>query len=194
MSVIGAVEKTESAVMAMFDVLASYMGIPYMETTESDAYWSQRFAQDVVAGSIIQIACMNIRKKSLKGAHTTLTLKMDSKLKNDTGGRQKLDPNFFWGRDVDGLPLGAVIHAARNLYAHNDAAPYKKVKCVFSHLSNTDDNPIGFDLNLDRDIGFMVSANVLHRLGWHCKGVDGYAAYKADMLLIDEQSLAGTEK
>jgi len=187
MSVKEAVEKTESAIEAMFDILASYLDIPFTDTTVSDPYWSQRYAQDVVAGSIIQIACMNIRKKASKGSPTEIEQKMDTKLKTDTKGRQHLDPNFYWGRNIDGLQLGSIIHAARNLYAHNDADPYKKVRCIFKHLRDTDKNPIGLDLNVERDNGFMVSANVLHRLGWHCTGVDGYEAYKTDMLLIDEQ-------
>ncbi len=187
MSFIDAVEKTDSAIKAMFEVLTSYLDIPCEDTSENDPYWSLRVAQDVVAGSIIQIVCMNIRKKSSIGPSSELILKIDAKLRADTKGRQNLDPNFFWGRDIDGLPLGSIIHAARNLYAHNDAPPYKKVKCIFSHLSKTDKNPIELDLNLDRDIGFMVSANVLHRLGWHSIGVDGYAAYKTDMQLIDKQ-------
>jgi hypothetical protein len=187
MPVIDAVENTESAMRAMFDVLASYMSLPFEETTDEDAYWGQRMAQDVIAGSIIQIACMNIRQKLSKGSPTRLTLKMDSILIANKKPRQTLDPKFFWGRDIDGLPLGSIIHAARNLYAHNDANPNKNVRCVFDHLSKTDTNPVGFNLNLDRCIGYMVSANVLHRLGWHSKGVDGYLAYKADMQVINDQ-------
>lgn len=154
-----------------------------------DPYWGQRRGQDLIAGSILQIACMVIKEKDRNGSATAKTLEIDQKLSKATKGKKKrlqsLDPKYFWGREESGLPIGTIIHCARNLFAHYEESPYKRVRYVFDHLANTSSTgPQTFDLGIDRLIGNMVSANVIWRLGWSKVGEDNYQSYKQDMVHI----------
>lgn len=195
------IESTDTALIGLFENLAFFHGLEPLDplnpdtSNPDDPYWGQRKAQDVVAGSILQITTMAIRLKGMKGKPSKTTDQIDAALlKQEKRKRNslKLDPKYFWGRLESDIPIGTIIHSARNLYAHFDQTPDKKVRAVFDHLAATNiTGPQAFDLTIkNRLIGNLISSNVMWRLGWighDLDHVEGHKIYVEDIMKLLQQ-------
>lgn len=132
-------------------------------------FLGQMVSQSVISGSILQIACMGIRLFS----HNTV---VPSGLEEFEGSKRE-NVKFFVGRQVNSLPLGIVILAARNQYSHMDEDPYKPMtQKLFARLYCGAGYPDPAVLLADRGLTWYLPANVFSLIGW-----SGYDSYLDDM-------------
>jgi hypothetical protein len=137
-------------------------------------YLGYRFSIGTLCGSILQIAYMGI---SLYSRNRTAPSEVLSVI------RPKAVP-FYIGRRVREVPIGLIIYAARNQYAHWDEEHLRDPvnEWVFNTLATKhgikgakEIKDPAFDLSNKRIL--IYSANVFSILGWW----DGYDTYIADM-------------
>jgi len=138
-------------------------------------YLGYRISIGTLCGSILQIANMGI---SLYSKNKALPPEFSSIIKPGTRVAR-----FCIGRRVREVPIGLIIYAARNQYAHWDEKNLKNQvnKWVFNTLATKHGikgmekiKDPAFDLN--NKMIQIYSANVLSILGW-----DSYDRYMADM-------------
>jgi hypothetical protein len=167
MDAIGYLDQTEFAVRHFYDGLAacwevyekaldhwdmSRIGMPLTDEEQARAqryveqagkYFKLKFSEGTLAGSIIQVAATGIRVFS----------------KNETvpdycadivpSSANKVIP-FCVGDELFGLPVGLIIYAARNQYAHWEEDPFAITTKVFRRLA------IAFSDNLTYDLAFVL--------------------------------------
>ena len=134
--------QTETAVMGLFGLLRQYnfdkiKGIAELLSSKTRRIGELRefkekdsavnTALDVIAGSILQIAYIAIRDYARPTSKTTGALHFESEIRRlirenpDQAKITKfeLPAQFCVGRDIGDLPIGMIIYAARNQYAHH---------------------------------------------------------------------------
>lgn len=147
-------------------------------------------AREVVAGSILQIAYVGIKKFAVAQAKSVETLnfedgmnKIIAELPNPRIVQLLLPDGFCVGKLIGNLPFGMVVYAARNQYNHFDEGRLSVLnEIVFNHLNTLWPRP-GNGLSFDLSDGTVYrSYSALWALGWTdtSKGL-GYSAYKEDM-------------
>lgn len=147
-------EKTEHAVQHLYAGLASCwavyeeasshwdvskIGSPHTPEYEAELsrylegagrYFELKFSEGTFAGSILQVAYMAIYLFS-----SNKTVPPSCRQFVQTARETRLAAPFCIGKEVDGVPVGLIIYAARNQYSHWDEKPYPIDKRVFDTLS-----------------------------------------------------------
>lgn len=140
-------------------------------------YKSKDHARDIVAGAIIQIAYMLLEKFGLSGVKGSGALHFEKEVNRmiseceDTRYKGKkplqLPLHFCLGREIGDLPLGVVIYAARNQYAHWQEERLSVLnEVIFNHLDSIWPelpNDHSFNLYGNRRI---YAYTVIWALGW----------------------------
>ena len=125
-------------------------------------YTAELFSISILAGSILSLAEKFIEiysKNNKRPANLGFTIK-DQKL------------NFAVGRVIHRVPLGLVIHAARNQHFHFESETYRSpVTEVFATLAervsvNSGEKYIDPAFELNKFTRPIMAANVLHLIGW----------------------------
>ena len=148
-------------------------------------------AREVIAGSILQIAYIAIRRYAVFKGKSGNALHFESEInrliRESPEARSKklfsLPDQFCVGRDIGHLPLGMIVYAARNQYNHFDEDRLTIVnEVVFNHLNNLWPNPSnGLSFNL-YDGNDLYSYSVLAALRWtdNTSGL-GHVQYNKDL-------------
>jgi hypothetical protein len=151
-------------------------------------------AREVIAGSILQIAYIAIKRYAVFKGKSENSLHFESEInrliRENPNARSKnhfsLPDEFCVGRDIGHLPLGMIVYAARNQYNHFDADRLKIVnEVVFNHLHNLWPDPgNGMSFSL-YDSNHFHCYSVLAVLGWtdNASGL-GYGQYKKDLASV----------
>lgn len=97
-------------------------------------YFGQTISQGAICGSILQIAFMGIKlfskQKVLPSGCKDFLKKNDDRVA------------FCIGREVQGVPIGLIIYAARNQYNHMDEKLNNKVaRAVFENIATHETGP-----------------------------------------------------
>ena len=140
-------------------------------------YIAEVFAQQTLAGSILQIADKAIEVFS---KNNIIPIKAATLVK----ATQLKAIRFCIGPEIRGVPKGLIINAGRNQHTHfNEPKPHPLSQKVFEKLAiNNPVLPPGitdscFDLkNSDYE---SKAANILHILNWN-----DYESYKVDMISL----------
>ena len=196
-------QQTEPAVQYLFDGLEAYdsmrppsiadfldeNGVVRMTKAENEAFlrahegfFALEFARASLAGSILQIAYMGLKKHSqVRGVSAQC-----SSLGVTKGAPAK---KFCLGRDVKGIPIGLMIYAGRVQYNHWEAGePRNKVaQRVFRELVMAYYDNQHFDMAYVLDFAGPrpVSHYIIRlELGWHT--YDNY--------LIDMSAMLGCQQ
>ena len=106
------------------------------------AFTGVDIAREVVAGSILQIAFVGIRKFAPPAAKPPETLRFEAgmnkiiaELPNPRSPKVTLPVDFCVGRLIGNLPFGMIVYAARNQYNHFDEDRLSVInEIVFNHL------------------------------------------------------------
>jgi hypothetical protein len=137
-------------------------------------YLGYRFSIGTLCGSILQIADMGIR---IYSKNRTVPSEFSLIIKPGLS-------RYCIGRRVREVPIGLIIYAARNQYAHWDEKERLKEvnECVFNTLATKHGmkgaegiKDPAFDLNNKKIL--IYATNVFSMLGWW----NGYDRYIADM-------------
>lgn len=201
------IEDTRPAVEGLFKLLNQYnlqemreiVGVMNSKTKaelEADKanLGSKDIAREVIAGSILQIAYVAIKKYGPPVTKSSNVAKFESGInefikENPSKVRWKkkrafeLPNEFCIGRDLGFLPLGTVVYAGRNQYNHFYEGERLSVvnELVFTHLHALYPNPrkgISFDIRPNK----LFSYSILVALDWIDKTSElGYDSYKLDM-------------
>ena len=138
-------------------------------------YWGYRFSIGTLCGAILQIAHMGI---NLYSKNKVIPPELSSIIKP----KSKV-ACFCIGRGVREVPIGLIIYAGRNQYAHWDEEHLENEvnKWVFNTLATKHGikSPEKFkdpNFDLDNENILIYSSNLLSILGW-----DTYDSYIADM-------------
>lgn len=142
----------------------------------SRQYFGLAFSYATICGSVLQIASMGIAKFSEND-------KVPLSCREFIKSKQRAI-RYCVGREIRGLPIGIVIHAARNQYNHwDEPEPYPITKAVFEALAlghgHGDYRDPAFDLenpNLD-----IYSHNVLSLMQWN-----SYEDYHRDIQALQQ--------
>lgn len=145
--------------------------------TKQRKYMEEHFALAVLCGALLQIA-----EKGIEMHSSNKTVPEEWKEFVPAGS---MTCCYCCGRRVRNIPIGLVIHAGRNQYAHFEEEPRKPVcRVVFSRLA---ENPNDKNLALDMTLALMqnevtgthtiLSDQLMKEFGW-----DFYEAYEKDML------------
>ncbi len=130
--------------------------------TAQRQYIAEMFSISIISGSIIAIA-----EKCLELYSNNETL--------GKGLRFPLHPKkakYCVGREINGIPLGLVLHAARNQHFHYESEKnHSPVPEVFEALSrrtaiSTNDTYQDPAFLIDNDTRGVMAANVLVLIGW----------------------------
>lgn len=179
--------------MRAFAEITKVTTIEELEQHKAD-YDSVNVAREVIAGSILQIAYIAIKRYGIfegKSENTQhFEAQMNRLIRENPNARTKkcfsLPDEFCIGRDIGHLPLGMVVYAARNQYNHFDEDRLNVVnEVVFNHLHNMWPDPAnGLSFNINDENHFHCYS-VLAALGWtDNKGGLGYSHYKKDLMEI----------
>lgn len=153
------------------------------------------FSKNVIAGSILQIAYMAIKlysKNKIKNSFLSDNERYVNENKSLYKFREdktfEFNIKFCVGREIESMPIGLIIYAARNQFNHMD----KRImdlgeltnKLVLDHLFKNYSQKINdFDLNIYGDDITLVSHSVLDVLGWTPRtSKNPYEVYKQDMM------------
>lgn len=135
-------------------------------------YMAESFAKATLCGSLLQISAKGIELHSTNAA-------IPKDWQTFVGPSHSAIP-YCHGRLVRSVPIGLVIYAGRNQYAHFNEPSLRRVNMeVFSRLAKSHNYGQGildpaFDLDyLGNEI---LAANVVAELGWH-----SYDKYANDM-------------
>lgn len=195
--------QTEKAIRQLFDSLRYYQGLldriePQVFVTETEAtveeirqweeenreamdrcrnaerdYFGQVFSNQTICGSILQIAARGI---SIYSNHTTIPTSCSSFI---TPSHGKVIP-FCVGREVRSLPIGLIIYAGRNQYAHWDdqslSSTNTKIFDIMSREHGYGSHLIDPSFDLTNQQLKIYSHNILAILGWRM-----YEDYISDM-------------
>lgn len=139
---------------------------------ESGKYFCLKFSEGTLAGAITQVAATGIRLFS--------TI---SEVPNDcieiVPPKAKTVIPFCIGERKYGLPIGLIIYASRNQYAHWEEDPHKVTTKVFQQLTLAYRNNPLFDLAYDLGnptIDIYANEILLGGLGWST-----YDRYRSEM-------------
>jgi hypothetical protein len=147
---------------------------------QAGKYGSLKFSEGTLAGAIVQVAATGIRLFS------TNTIIPDDCISIVLPTARLAIP-FCIGKRMYGLPLGLIIYAARNQYAHWEEDPHSVTTNVFNQLSIAFwDNPL-YDLAFDLGnptITIYANEILLGGLNWTT-----YEKYRSEM-----EELLGLDK
>lgn len=196
---------TEPAVAGLFKLLNEYewnqmralAERPYAKTQEELEHHTADFnsvnvAREVIAGSILQIAFIAIKRYGVFNGKSENSLhferQMNRLISESSNTRVKtpfsLPEEFCVGRDIGHLPLGMLVYAARNQYNHFYENRLNVVnEVVFNHLHDLWPNPgNGFSFNINDGNNFYCYS-MLAALGWRDNAdALGYGHYKKDLM------------
>ena len=129
---------------------------------QAGKYFYLKFSEGTLAGAIIQVAATGIRLFS-----TNKVIPDDCT--NIVPPNAKLAIPFCIGKRKYGLPIGLIIYAARNQYAHWEEDPHQVTTNVFHQLTIAFwDNPL-YDLAYDLEnptIDIYANEILLGGLNW----------------------------
>jgi hypothetical protein len=109
---------------------------------QAGKYFSLKFSEGTLAGAIFQVATTGIRLFSANNIIPDDCIDIVSP-------KAKSAIPFCIGKRLYGLPLGLIIYAARNQYAHFEEDPHQVTSNVFHQLTIAFwDNPL-YDLAFD---------------------------------------------
>jgi hypothetical protein len=188
-------DSTRPAVRHLFDGFNAYdsirlpsildyvdkMGMVKMTKAENEAFleayqrsFDLEYARAVLAGSILQVAYLALKKYSPSPSDTSFC----SKFGILTGS---IAEKLCLGRRVHGIPIGLLIYAGRVQYNHwEDGEPSDVVaKAVFRELVRAYYDNTNFDMAFE--LGYPIPRPVSHyivrlELGWRT-----YEYYESDM-------------
>lgn len=148
----------------------------------TNRYVAEIFAQNTLAGAILQIADKAIE---IYSTNNVIPIHINSLIKPS----QKKAIKFCIGPKIRGIPKGLIIHAGRNQHTHyNESMPHAITKNIFEELKyNNPVLPAGipdgcFDLQINEDES--KASNILHVLNWK-----NYDIFKQDLIsLLEHQS------
>lgn len=140
------------------------------------AYIAESFAQATLSGSVLQVA-----EKALEVYSTNSIVPQEW-----NGIVRSTKANFCIGRRIRTVPLGLIIHAARNQHAHYNERPmHQLTKGVFDVIATKHGYPSAqvfqdpaFDLTNPRLDS--IASNVLGLIRW--RTYEDYACDMAEML------------
>lgn len=126
-------------------------------------YFDLKLSEAMFAGSILQMAYMAIRLYSKNNTY-------NEKYSNFVKATQKSAIPFCIGRELHGIPIGLIVYAGRNQYAHWDEEDSHEITCsVFRSLSaafmNNPFSDLAFEL-LNPTIPVYASEVLLTALKW----------------------------
>jgi hypothetical protein len=194
---------TAPAIAGLFNLLDQYGGQKILSLVQrSAARTPEAFDQhdaaatgaevsrEVIAGSILQIAYVGIKKFAVLEPKPPETVAFEegmnaliAELPSPRTSKVVLPTAFCVGRLVGNLPFGVVVYAARNQFNHFDEDRLSVVnEVVFNHLQTLWPQAgygVSFDLS---DRNSYRSYSALWALGWVSTTSDpGYAVYNKDM-------------
>lgn len=193
------IEKTQPAVAGLFDLLRQYAGdqiraIVGISNTRDPAEQRQLLevakaryvAREAIAGSILQIAYMGIKRFSPGGPRNQLIEEIEVTILDKKGKVRRYPKAFRVGRLVGDMPIGIAIYAGRNQYNHQDAQRLDPSnELVFNYLDwlyrDQYKNNISFDF-YDSE-AFNYAFSILAALQWlpSHRTPSPYGRYAADM-------------
>ena len=139
---------------------------------QAGEYFYLKFSEGTLAGAITQVAATGIRLFS-----SNKVIPDDCKDIVPPAANSVIP--FCVGKRKFGLPVGLIIYAARNQYAHWEEDPHQVTTNVFRHLVITFwDNPL-YDLAYDLDnptIDIYANEILLGGLNWTT-----YEKYRTEM-------------
>ena len=110
-------------------------------TDQAGQYLYLKFSEGTLAGAIVQVAVTGIRLFSTNDA-------IPEDCSEFVPQHAKAIAPYCIGKRVYGLPIGLILYAARNQYAHWEEDPHRVTANVFRQLS------IAFRDNLTYDLAF----------------------------------------
>jgi hypothetical protein len=142
-------------------------------------YFDLKFSEATFAGAIFQVAAMGIRyfSRNISIPQACADI-VPSKFKN-------IIP-FCIGRELQGLPVGLIIYAARNQYIHWDEEPHEVTKNVFTRLSHAFNKDMLLDLAFyigNPSITIYANEILFGALGWST--YDIYFSEMKNLLCMD---------
>lgn len=204
-------KNTDFAIRSLFDILLEYESqhmrdfVGLVSTIQTKSledvkeykiqFNSRIFSKNVIAGSILQIAYMAIKLYS-KNKIKNSFLSDNERYVNENKSLYKFckdktfefNIKFCVGREIEGMPIGLIIYAARNQFNHMDKCIMDlgelTNKLVLDYLYKNYSQKINdFDFNVYRDDITLVSHSVLDILGWTSRtSTNPYEAYKRDII------------
>lgn len=193
------IQQTQKAVLGLFDLLKQYIGddmrslvgiVKMKDAGEQrkliDEIKAGYVAREAIAGSILQIAYMGLKRHSPGGNKIVLIKQIEAALPQAKNKAKGYDPAFCVGRCVGDIPIGLLIYAGRNQYSHQDErclAP--KNKLIFKYLDSLFKdqykNNITFDLYDPKAFNYAYS--ILAAMTWlpYHKQPNPYELYEKDM-------------
>lgn len=142
-------------------------------------YFSLKLSEGTIAGAIFQVAATGIRMFSI---NTTIP----EDCREIVPSKAERAIPYCIGRRVYGLPIGLIIYAARNQYAHWEDEPFQVTKNIFNQLTLAFSDNMFYDLAFDLGnptINIYANEILLGALHW-----DIYEKYLQEM-----QELLSTE-
>ncbi len=133
---------TEPAVRLLFKGLNDYDSQlnNNREIQDYKKYFALEFSRATLAGSILQIAYVAIKKfssiKEINPQYRSFGVKDSHK-------------KFCIGREVDGIPIGLLIYAGRTQYIHWESLENETVNKIFQHLYEIHAHDNSFDMIYD---------------------------------------------
>lgn len=215
----GYLSETKSAVEGLFGILRTYnwgklraiadvvnaAGNPLAEARPLIAATeTHRFAREVIAGSILQVAFHAIKRYSINTEKPQAVIEFESQINESAkqlppGKTSRLKrlfrfpTEFCGGRQIGGMPVGLIIFAGRNQYSHaHEARLWPDTELVFNYLHMLHpDPPNDLSFNIYDGWGYYAYST-LCALGWvdafeDGKDVAAQERYARDMkwLLIE---------
>lgn len=205
-------KNTDFAIKSLFDILLEYESqhirdfvglVSTIKTKSLDDVKeykiqanSRIFSKNIIAGSILQIAYMAIKLHSKNEIKNSFLLECEEYVnKNKASYKEflkkypfKFDKKFCVGREIENMPIGLIIYAARNQFNHMDERIMDlgelTNKLILDYLYKNYSQKINdFDLNVYGDDKTLVSHSILDVLGWTSRtSLNSYDAYKRDMI------------
>jgi hypothetical protein len=139
---------------------------------QADKYFYLKFSEGTLAGAIVQVAATGIRLFS------TNKVIPDDCIHIVTPKAEAAIP-FCIGKRIYGLPIGLIIYAARNQYAHWEVDPHKVTTNIFHQLLNAFRNNLIYDLAYDLEnptIDIYANEILLGGLKW-----TSYEKFRSEM-------------
>ncbi|MFW3615635.1 hypothetical protein [Billgrantia antri] len=143
-------------------------------------------AREAIAGSVLQIAYMGIKRFSPGGPRTPLIEDIEAAILGKKGKVRRYPQAFRIGRLLGDLPIGVVVYAGRNQYNHQDATRLDPSnELVFNYLDwlyrDQYKNNISFDLYDPKAFNYAFS--ILAALQWlpSHRTPNPYERYDRDM-------------
>lgn len=166
------------------------------QTNQVKNIQSQMIPKEAIAGAILQIAFMNMKLFPKEGSKNETVKALEAQvIKTRKNGKPPYQLEYCVGREIEGIPIGLLIYAARNRYNHQDEPASKlhpRNRIIFQVLDQSFGNigttELGFDLYSEKQT--MYAYSIVMLLGWTytVHTPDPISIFRSDLKSIMEGS------